>query len=580
MGLPLSPPGGEPAESGPLSLPAHASFPDAGNGAYRILRLFQGAAVRAFDRMTRDPEGAQSERLAAILAGAHGTAFAGDHGLDAGPADPTTHISRLRRIPIRAHAGLLPWLDRVEAGEPDVLARGPVLHLVETSGTTGRAKHLPVNAAWARSCDVAQRLWMLGLLRDDEQLAGGKALSVVSAAVHARSSGGLPIGSNTGRMFLAQPWWTRVRAAVPYAVCEVEDPSVRAYTLLRHALGKDIRSWTTANPSTILLYSRRLVGWWDDLRQDAVDGTLCRGPAAGLDPRSRAALSRGLRRVPIGRLPAQDPRPAALWPLRRVNCWTGGSCRFFLDKLPEALGADLPVREVGIHASEGVFAVSVDDGDPVAWLAGHVLEFRELGDGAAFGPGEVRWAWELETGREYELIVTTEAGLWRYAMGDIVRVTGWLGHAPRLVFVRKAGAFLNATGEKVTEDQVLAAATRCFPAATAVCAATEWCDPPRVVVGVEWPGGPPPGSPQGSPQLGMSCAQLAERFDRHLSSENLEYGSKRSSGRLGSPELVLLPPGTLAQWRAEKVAAGAPEAQVKDPVIVPVERLRNPSSRP
>ena len=565
MGLPLISPDSartvDQRESpGPaMTVPSSSCFPNAGNGPYRILRLFQGGALRSFEGVTRDPEQAQAQRLSAMLSNARGTVFARDHGLDASPVELPALLDRFRgNVPIRTHAELLPWLDRVEAGEPDVLARGPVLHLVETSGTTGRAKHLPVNALWVRSCDAAQRLWMLGLLRDDEQLAGGKALSVVSPAEHARSAGGIPIGSNTGRMFLAQPWWSRIRAAVPYAVCQIEDPEVRAYTLLRHALGKDIRSWTTANPSTILLYSRRLVTWWDELRQDALDGTLCQGPAARLDPHARRELSRGLRRLPAARLPARDPRPASLWPLRRINCWTGGAGRFFLDKLPEALGADIPVREVGIHASEGVFAVSVDDGDPVAWLAGHVLEFRELAgaSGGAPGGGEVRLAWELETGREYELIVTTEAGLWRYAMGDVVRVTGWLGRAPRLVFVRKAGAFLNATGEKVTEDQVIAAAMRAFPGATGVCAATEWCDPPRIVVGVEGFGG-------GTP--------LA--FDGELSKENLEYASKRASSRLGPPLLVSLPAGTFGRWRAEKIAAGAPEAQVKDAIIVPIERL-------
>jgi hypothetical protein len=45
-----------------------------------------------------------------------------------------------------------------------------------------------------------------------------------------------------------------------------------------------VTSWTTANPSTILLYCRRLREWWEDLRADAADGTLTRGPAAALSP--------------------------------------------------------------------------------------------------------------------------------------------------------------------------------------------------------------------------------------------------------------------------------------------------------
>ena len=493
--------------------------------------------VRGFERSLSDPRGAQEARLRAMLSNARATRFAEEHALDGWE----TLASFRERVPVRAHADLVPWLDQVAAGGRSVLARGEVRQLVETSGTTGSPKRLPVNAPWIQSCNAAQRLWMLGLLRDDEQLAGGKALSIVSPAEHARSPGGIPIGSNTGRIFLDQPWWIRWRAAVPYAVCGIREPSIRAYTLLRHALGKDIRSWTTANPSTILTYARHMAAWWEDLRQDARDGTLRRGPAADLSPVDRLRLARGLGRVRLG----DDPRPAMVWPLRRINCWTGGSAGFFLARLPEALGRDVPVREVGIHASEGVFGVSVDDGDPVAWLGGHLLEFRGK-------DGGLRFAWEVTTGEEYELVVTTEAGLWRYDLGDVVRVTGWLGQAPRLVFVRKAGSFLNATGEKVTESHLLSAARLVFPAATGVCAATEWCDPPRIALWVEGP---------------LAVDDVA-RFDRALCAENLEYASKRETGRLAPPTVLPLSPGALANRRAGRIAAGAPEAQVKDPVIV------------
>lgn len=527
-------------------VPVAPVFPDEGNGPYRILRLFQGRAVRTWDRMAADPAGTQAKRLATILADSRDTVFAQDHGLTGAES-----LADLReKVPVRRHIEMLPYLDRVEAGEVNVLARGDVRHLVETSGTTGLPKHLPVNDAWILRCNLAQRLWMLALLRDDEALAGGKALSIISPAVHSVSSGRIPIGSNTGRIFLDQPWWTRLRAAVPYAVCEIADPEVRAYTLLRHAVGKDIRSWTTANPSTILLYARKLTQHWGDLQRDAADGTLCRGPAAGLGKAERAQLSRGLRKVRLG----DDPHPAETWPLRRINCWTGGAAKFFLSRLPQALGRDVPVREVGVHASEGVFAFTVDDGDPVLWLAGHVIELLD-------DAGGLHDPLDVEVGREYELVVTTEAGLWRYAMGDIVRVTGWLGRVPRVVFVRKAGSFLNATGEKVTEDQVLAAAHRVIPRAVGLCAATEWIDPPRVTVWIERA----PDEP-----WKVDAVQL----DAALQAENIEYASKRVTARLGPLEAVDVPAGTFARWRAERVAAGAPEAQVKDLVIVDFDVFR------
>ena len=171
-----------------------------------------------------------------------------------------------------------------------MLTRAPVRMLLETSGTTGYPKWLPVTDAWARTYGDAQELWVLGLLRDDEGLRAGKAFSIVSSAARLRSPGGLPVGANTGRMFLAQPWWLRMRAPIPYRAYLLDDPEVRAYTLLRIAMATNVVAWTTANPSTILLYTRRMREWWDELSADIAEGTLRRGPAAGLADADRRRL--------------------------------------------------------------------------------------------------------------------------------------------------------------------------------------------------------------------------------------------------------------------------------------------------
>ena len=122
-------------------------FPDHGHGPYRLLRAFSGRARVAFEQGCADPAGSQRARLARILGAMDGTAFARDHGLRA-----DMDVDALRAaVPVRTHAELAPYLDRVAAGEPRVLTRAPVRMLLETSGTTGRPKWLPVTDAWARS---------------------------------------------------------------------------------------------------------------------------------------------------------------------------------------------------------------------------------------------------------------------------------------------------------------------------------------------------------------------------------------------------------------------------------------------
>ncbi|MCB9760807.1 MAG: GH3 auxin-responsive promoter family protein [Alphaproteobacteria bacterium] len=518
-------------------------FPDHGNGPYRVLRGFARGAVEALHEGCDDPRMAQLKRLRAILDNARGSRFARDHGLT-GDED---FVAFRQRVPIRGYDQLMPWLSRVHAGELDALTRSPAQSLLKTSGTTGASKLLPVTEPYARAVADGQALWRLALIRDHEAVTQGSALTIVSPAVEGRLPSGLTYGSNTGRMHEAQPWIVRIRYPVPAPIYRLHDAEQRLYGILRFALQARLSTITTANPSTLLLIARRLEQWREDLSADLVDGTLRRGPAEALDPRLRRRLRWRLRK----RRPPTDWRPARIWDLATVNCWKGGPAAFFLRQLPEAMGGEVTVREVGVTASEGYFAIPMSDDDEggVAWLGGHVLEFIDEA-------GAPRWAWELEEGAAYRLVVTTSAGLYRYDLNDIVQVTGFTGRAPRLRFLRKGGNVLNVTGEKVTEDQVVAAMQHALEGApvrgfTVGYRLRDDEPVPALTLAVE----------------GEAPAGLAERFDAALRQGNIEYDAKRDSDRLAPPVLLALPDGAYERFRARRVAEGAPDGQVKDLVV-------------
>jgi auxin responsive GH3 family protein len=79
---------------------------------------------------------------------------------------------------------------------------------------------------------------------------------------------------------------------------------------------------------------------------------------------------------------------------------------------------------------------------------------------------------ELEEGKSYELAVTTGWGLYRYRLGDVVKVVGFYpsGHptaeetrskgAPLIEFGYRLGQLLNVRGEKTSEKAVLEALNR------------------------------------------------------------------------------------------------------------------------
>ena len=94
---------------------------------------------------------------------------------------------------------------------------------------------------------------------------------------------------------------------------------------------------------------------------------------------------------------------------------------------------------------------------------------------------------ELELGREYRLVLTKSAGLYRYDISDIVRVESFEGEAPVIAFLNKGQHIASITGEKISELQVVTAFHEAIGKATppvfVVC--PSWGDPPRYSVLLE-----------------------------------------------------------------------------------------------
>jgi hypothetical protein len=520
-------------------LPAH------GNGPYRVLRAFSGKAISCLESSLTDPQLVQEKVLKAVLNSARGTGFARDHGLEEG-----LNLDAFRqRVPVRSYSDGQAYFDRVVSGEPSVLTRHAVKQLLVTSGTTGPSKFLPVTSVWEKEVAMAQDLWRLGLVKDREEISRGKVLTLVSPAVEGRLPSGLTYGSNTGRMHARQPWMIRMRYPTPDKVHQLSDPILRLYCTLRFALQSEVSSITTANPSTILMMARRLEEWSDFLAQDLSDGTLRCGPATALEEGLRTQLERKSKR----RVPPTSWKMADLWNLVSIHCWKGGAAGFYLDQFPRALGGEVPIREVGITASEGYFALPLSDEDPggIAWLGAHLLEFLTEDD-------EPRWAWELEEGGVYRLVISTTAGLYRYDLGDLVEVVGFAGPLPRLRFLRKSAAMLNVTGEKVSQEQIIHVVESILGRQTLVgfTARTQLQDPPRVELALEW-----------VPGQQREASGLADRLDQALRQANIEYDSKRKSERLGPLTVRFLSQGSYARYRLARASRGAPDSQVKDLVV-------------
>lgn len=209
------------------------------------------------------------------------------------------------------------------------------------------------------------------------------------------------------------------------------------------------------------------------------------------------------------------------------------------------------------NASEGFFAVQNDPADRSMLLIidnDIFYEFIDLSDPDC----RPRPIWEIEKGKVYELLITSSNGLWRYHLGDTVRVESV--NPVKITIAGRTKTFINAFGEELMEENAeRAIAEACRRSGAVVRNYTaapvfatdhsrgrhqwliEWLTPPT------------------------DTAAFGLELDSQLRALNSDYDAKRSHTIfLDPPEIISLPADTFNRW-LKSVGTGKLGGQRKIP---------------
>ncbi|MBS3733351.1 MAG: GH3 auxin-responsive promoter family protein [Phycisphaerae bacterium] len=481
----------------------------------------------------------QETLLGDLIARHAGTAFGRDHGFDR----IGSYAAFARRVPVRDYEHMRPYMDRVFAGESTALLPPgeAVCMFSRTSGTTGSPKHIPITRQYLADLRRGWNVFGVKALRDHPHAWLRGILQITSPLRETDSPAGLPCGAVSGLLAATQKRIVRRMYPVPRGVYGIADAETRYYTALRCSVHRDVGVVTTPNPSTTIKLVETGQTHAERLIRDVADGT-CTPPGDG-DPSACGRLR--LRRRPVlAQRMAEGLRrdgrllPEHFWNVALLLNWTGGTLGLYLPRLRE-LFPGVPIRDIGLLASEGRFSIPLADETPagVAEITGNFLEFIPADERDAAQPTVLR-AGDVRVGQEYFLVVTNRAGLWRYDIDDRVRVTDFLGGSPVFAFLSRGRSTASITGEKITEHQVVEA--------MAQATADMGVRVERFELQGCFPSGAVPHYELRLERLdGLDEADLAGRMDRALAALNVEYASKRSSGRLAAIRPRLLPPETL-----------------------------------
>ena len=375
------------------------------------------------------------------------------------------------------------------------------------------------------------------------------------------TAGGTPCGAITGLLARTQKGIVRRYYVGVPEIAYIDEPRGRYYALARFGIVRDVAFAVTANPATLIRIAQTANEESEALIRDVRDGTICAslvndGPLLRrLRQRLRPDAERA-KQLEQFRASSGALRPRDYWSLEFLACWTGGSMGHYLQRVADWFGP-IPIRDVGLLASEGRVSIPLEDGTPsgVLDIVGSVFEFIPAAESETKNPATIGVR-RLDVDREYEVVLSNFAGLLRYRLGDVIRVRGWVGQAPVVEFLYRAGRVSSVAGEKLTEQQLVAAVQiackRLGIQEFDFVAAPVWGDPPCYRL---------------STSTTFSIAML-DAIDAELARQNDEYHSRRASLRIGPLEARAIPHDAIQKMDARLIATrGSTAEQYKRPCL-------------
>jgi hypothetical protein len=520
--------------------------------------------LKKFVKASHDLKGSQQAVLQELIELNKDTAFGKEHGFD----KIKTIEDYRKAVPIRTFEDHRPYVDRITNGEADVLCPDKPLFYTTTSGTTTKAKYIPVFKDFFAKHNGMSKIWLYSCLADNPGLYDGQSLSMVAPAEEGNVADGTPYGSISGVTYRNIPSVLKSTHSAPYPVVCIKDHEKKYYALMRGGLAANITFIISASPSNVLRMHQVAMENYEDLVRDIRDGTMRKDVAEEIEPADReqalayyhpdAGRAAFLQKIMDEH--GENLRPRHIWPqLACVNCWRQGSFTVMIPKFEGYFPEKTSIRGFGYWSSEfrGGFVFGNDWDYSVLTAHAYLYDFIEESERDTANPTVVGPE-QLDAGKRYFIICSNGSGLYRYDINDMIEITGHYNQYPLFKFIRRGEGETDIAGEKLSEPQVIEAVRQAavkeniqVPFFTMVCdKASE-----KYKLFAEFA----PDTPADKK------AEFVDEVDRKLLSYNYEYERKRGSKRLEAPVLAEMKSNSYEALKTALCNAGLARAgQYKD----------------
>ena len=351
----------------------------------------------------------QTSIFKALLKGVKNTQFGKDHGLDT----VQDYEGFKKAVPIRDYEQFVPYINMVKEGKQNILWKGLPIYFAKTSGTTSGVKYIPITKDSIDNHINTARNALLCYMAEtgNTGFASGK-LIFLSGSPELERVGGIATGRLSGIVNHHVPAYLRSNQLPSYETNCIEDWEQKLDAIVSETVNQDMTLISGIPP-------------WVQMYFDKLESTT-------------------------------NKKVGELFPNFNVMVQGGVNFEPYKAKLFESIGRKIDTVEL-FPASEGFFAFQNSQTEPGLLLntnSGIFFEFIPADEIFAENPTRLCLR-EVELGKNYALIINSNAGLWGYNIGDTVK---FVSLDPYKIMVSgRIKHFISAFGEHVIGEEVEAA---------------------------------------------------------------------------------------------------------------------------
>ena len=455
--------------------------------------------MHQIDLFIKYPHEVQSEWFKRLINGGRDTEWGRKYGFES----IRTYEEYRDRVPVSDYDSLKPYIDRVRQGEQRVLWGSDIRWFAKSSGTTSdKSKFIPVSQEALEECHYKGGKDLLSIYcinYPDTDIFGGKGLAMGGSHQISEVSNEIFYGDLSAILMQNLPWWAEFMRTPDLSIALMGEWEEKIGKIAEVTSRNNVTSLSGV-PSWTLLLLRRIL------------------ETTGMENISQ------------------------VWPNLEVFFHGGVSFEPYREKFRQIIGGPISFVET-YNASEGFFGIQ-DQRDSKEMLLmldyGIYYEFMPLDEVGKDNPRCIGLD-EVVTTKDYALVISTNAGLWRYLIGDTIRFTSIDPY--RIRITGRTRNFINSVGEELiidnAEKALVIACTKSNAIISEYTAAPlhDSDGPVRHQWLIEFE------------KMPSSLEYFAETFDNALKSQNSDYEAKRYKNMvLGPPEIMVMEPGTFYQW--------------------------------